>query len=85
MLSLLPVLAMFTAQVLMNLGCTAECIAFLALADVVDLDVASSRLTVPPLRLLQAVEKFLGLFMDAWGVECSRCFIIHNHIPSVVE
>ena len=71
MLSLLPVLAMFTAHVLMTLqpGCTTECIAFLALADVVDLIVASSRLTVPPLRLLQAVEKFLGLFRDAWGVE----------------
>jgi hypothetical protein len=69
MLSLIPVMAIFTMHVLMKMDCTAECNVWLALVDVVDLIVASSRITVPSARLLAAVEKFLQLFVDVWGHE----------------
>ena len=89
MLSLLPVAAVFTSQVLMKLEprvLRSECIAFLALVDVVDLIVASSRITVPSVRLLQAVEKFLELFNDAWGVQWMvPKFHWLLHIPGVLH
>ena len=48
--------------------CTKECKVFLALVDVIELIVASARATVAPEKLLAAVEDFLELFRDAWGL-----------------
>ena len=50
-------------------GCPKECAAFLALVDVIELIVASSRVAVQPQKLLTAVERFLQYFKDAWGCE----------------
>ena len=74
-LSLIGVASLFVRKVLLNLqrrgltegDCSAECYAFLALADVVELIVASSRTPLQPKTLLTAVEKFLQLFKTAWG------------------
>ena len=52
MLSLLPVMTIFTMHVLMTIGCKAQCNVWLALVDVVDLIVASSRITGPAAKLL---------------------------------
>ena len=86
MLSLLPVMAIFTMHVLMTIGCKAECNVWLALVDVVDLIVASSRITVPPSKLLVAVEKFLQLFVDVWGHDWMvPKFHWLLHLPSVLR
>ena len=76
-LSLVGVAAHFVSTVLLNLvkmkgadvGCEKECYAFLALVDVIELIVASARITVQPERLLTAAETFLHLFRDSWGYE----------------
>ena len=76
-LSLVGVAALFVHNVLLLLekrgltsaSCNNECYAFLALVDVIELIVASSKTNVPPQKLLTAVEKFLELFAHAWGVE----------------
>ena len=86
MLSMLPVLAIFTTQVLMQLGNRLQCTAFLALVWVVDLIMASSRITVSPQQLLNAVENFLELFKDAFGVEwMSPKFHWLLHLPGVLR
>jgi len=86
MLSLLPVLAIFTMHVLMKLGCKAQCVAFLALVDVVDIILATSRISVAATRLLDAVEKFLQLFVDVWGFEwMTPKFHWLLHLPSVLR
>ena len=56
-------------HVLIQLGCKAQCDAFPALVDVVDLMMGTSRISVPADRLLDAVEEFLQLFADVWGFE----------------
>ena len=60
---------MFVMKVLLKAAkdCNKECYVFLALVDVIELIVASSRTSVPPEKLLTAVEQFLHLFKDAWG------------------
>ena len=76
-LSLIAVAAHFVVSVLLNLkklgkttrDCDAECYAFLALCDLVDLIVAASRMRVAPDKLLTSVETFLDLFEKAWGIE----------------
>ena len=70
MLSLMGALAMFAYQTLLpkNL-CNAACDAFLALADVVDFIVVSARSHLDPTKLDDAVEKFLDMFVDAFGIE----------------
>ena len=62
--------AAFVQKVLMKLkvACTIECSAFLALVHVIELIVAAARATVAPEKLLAAVEHFLKLFRDAWGL-----------------
>jgi hypothetical protein len=69
-LSLVVVTAAFVQKVLMKLtlACTIECKAFLALVHVIELIVAAARATVAPEKLLAAVEHFLKLFRDAWGI-----------------
>jgi len=61
----------YKQKVLLNLeqNCSTQCYCFLALVDVIELILASARVTVSPQRLLAAVEKFLELFKDAWGLE----------------
>ena len=76
-LSLVCVSALFVVMVLSKLesmgvireGCSKECTAFLALVDVIELIVASSRVAVQPQKLLTAIERFLQYFEDAWGCE----------------
>ena len=71
-LSLTGVSALFVVKVLMELEDKSrhkQCIAFLALVDVIDIIVVSSRVSMPPEKLLTAVEKFLHLFKEAWGIE----------------
>ena len=76
-LSLVGVTALFVMKVLLKLkgmhiiqvDCNKECYACLALVDVIELTQVSSRGSLQPQRLLEAVEKFLGLFENAWGCE----------------
>ena len=76
-LSLVGVAALFVHKVLLKLvkmgmttkDCNKECYAFLALVDLIELIVASARIYVPPEKLLTAVERFLHLFVEAWGFE----------------
>ena len=73
----MSVAALFVTKVLMNLqrmglthqSCNSECVAFLALVDVIELIMASGRTFVPPQKLLTSVERFLHLFKEAWGCE----------------
>ena len=71
MLSILVVAAVFVQQVLMVIpsACPAECTAFLLFVDIIDLIMATSRITIPPEKLLDAVEKFLEAFAAVWGYE----------------
>ncbi len=70
MLSLIGVLAVFTKKVLVRIGsCNAECAAFLAFVDVVDLITNTQRFTVSPHALRDAVHKFLSLFTETFGFE----------------
>jgi len=88
LLSLMGVLAMFIQHVLVKLpnACVAECRAVLVLVDVVDLIAASSRVTVPLERLLDAIEKFLELFEGTWGLSwMTPKFQWLVHIASVFE
>ena len=76
-LSLVCVSALFVVMVLSKLesmevireGCPKECAAFLALVDLIELIVATSRGAVQPKELLKAAERFLQYFEDAWGCE----------------
>jgi hypothetical protein len=68
LLSLTPVLALFIQKVLLRTGvCTKECIAILALVDIVDIILSISRNDVKPEQLLSRVYKFLAEFNEAWG------------------
>ena len=68
MLSLLPVLALFVQTILLPTGlCDNECRAFLAMADMVDLIFATTRLTIDPETLKESVHSFLKLFVHAYG------------------
>ena len=68
--SLFPVLAMFVQTVLLKFNlCNEACLAFLALADIVDFLWASAKGTLDPAQLDAAVEKFLLMFANAFGVE----------------
>ena len=70
LLSLMGVIAVFAQQVLMPLNIANDaCHAFMALADVVDFIVSSSRAKVEPAAVDDLVEKFLELFADAFGKE----------------
>ena len=71
LLSLTPVLALFVQQVLLSLhtDCDHQCLAFLALADIVDIIVSTSRNDVPPEQLLARVHLFLEEFVKAFGYE----------------
>jgi hypothetical protein len=68
LLTLTPVLALFTRKVLLSFGvCREECIAFLALADVVELILSTSRNKVTAPQLLGRVHRFLDTFVHAFG------------------
>jgi hypothetical protein len=70
MLSLIGVLAVFTKKVLMHVGtCNAECAAFLAFVDVVDLLTNTQKFNVRPSALSDAVHKFLQLFTETFGFD----------------
>jgi hypothetical protein len=70
MLGLLSVMALFVQQVLLQLHLHDNaCHAFHALVDLVDVITSTSRGVVLPSDLLAAVEKFLALFVSAFGVE----------------
>jgi hypothetical protein len=62
---------MFVMNVLMHLDINVrdECNAWLALADLVDLVVASARIKITVEQLQKAVEKFLDRFVVAWGCD----------------
>ena len=61
---------MFASHVLFPLGiCNADVAAFLALADVLDLIVNTAKGIVAHDTLLDAIHKFLELFVAAWGFE----------------
>ena len=49
--------------------CNAECLAFLALADVVDIIMSTARNDVKPEQLLARVYRFLHNFEDAFGYD----------------
>jgi hypothetical protein len=70
LLSLVGVLALFVQKVLLKLHkCEAACHAFLALADIVDIIMSSSRNEVSPALLLSRCYRFLDLFVKAFGSE----------------
>jgi len=71
LLSIVVVASIFVQHVLMKLpdACLAECKVFLDFMDIVDLILATSRIPIPPERLLAAVEKFLGAFVHVWGYD----------------
>ena len=70
MLSLIGVIAVFALQVLLPLNLANDaCYAFMALADIVDFIVSTSRAKVEPAALDALVEKFLDLFAGAFGIE----------------
>ena len=69
LLSLTPVLSLFVQKVLLPTNlCNAECLAFLALADVVDIIISSSRNNVKAETLLAQVHRFLHNFVIAFGM-----------------
>ena len=70
-LSLYSLLAYFVETVCVPAGrCAAACVAYLALADVIDCIVAISRgVNVPPDQLLATVEHFLAMFAAAFGLD----------------
>ena len=68
MLSLMPVLSMYCSQVLVPLGlCNPACMAFFAMADVVEFLWCSGRRPLDAAVLDAMVEKFLELFVAAYG------------------
>ena len=68
LLSLTPVLAHFVQTVLLPCHvCDAECLSFLALADIVEIILSTSRNQVRPEMLLARVHRFLQNFVDAFG------------------
>ncbi len=70
LLSLMGVLAMFVQQILLPLAIgNAACHAYLALADVVDFIVSIAKVKLAPAKLDTAVERFLDLFVAAFGLE----------------
>ena len=71
MLSMMPIVTLFATNVMMNLGINIsdECNAWLALADLVDIVIASARITITPDKLRAAAEKFLQTFVTAWGFD----------------
>jgi hypothetical protein len=71
MLSMMPIITLFAINVLMKLGLNikAECNAWIALADLVEMVIASGRITISPDKLRAAVESFLSRFVDAWGFD----------------
>ena len=70
MLSLMPVLAMFCSQVLLPLGLdNSACMAFLAMADVVEFLWCSGRRPLDAAKLDAMVEKFLDLYVATYGCE----------------
>ena len=70
LMTVAPVLALFVQRVLLPSGICAEaCWAFLALCDVVDLVTSTTKVRVDPQSLRVAVEKFLALYTEHWGVE----------------
>ena len=68
---LIGVLAVFVQKVLMKRrpDCSAACKAFLSFATLVDIIVATARITIAPSKLLEAVEHFLEDFATAFGYE----------------
>jgi hypothetical protein len=71
MMSLMVVVTLFATSVLMKLGIniTDECNAWIALADLVDIVIASARIKIEPSKLHTAVETFLERFTAAWGFD----------------
>ena len=71
MLSLVPVLALFTQTVLLNLddNCHNECMAFLSLVQVIELIKTVFRVAVQPARMLATVENCLALCSAAFGFD----------------
>ena len=70
-LSMTAVIALFTMNVLMKLtSCPMqECIAFLALVDLIEIIQAMGKKAVQPQQLLDCCESFLKHFKAAWGYE----------------
>ncbi len=69
-LSLYPVIAFWVLTVLLPSGLhPAECAAFLLLAEVLDLILASARGGISPARLQAAIVRHLDAFKDAFGEE----------------
>ena len=88
MMSLAPVAALFAQNVLMklNIDCKAACDAWIALVDVVDIIAISAKVTVPPTRLLTAIEHFLQLFVAAWGFDfMTPKFHWTLHFPDILQ
>jgi hypothetical protein len=70
LLSITTVLAIFVQTVLIPLHmCDAECMAFLAVADLVDIILSTSRNEVPAAVLLARVHCFLDKFVHAFGYD----------------
>ena len=69
MLSLYPVLAVYTTKLILpHAGCDAEALTFIALCDLMDLLTSVARGVVTPSALCRKVERFLDLFSDTFGV-----------------
>ena len=69
-MSLVLVLAYFVQNVLLLTGlCNAECVAYLALADMIEFIISVPKGNVTPTLIRASVHKFLSLFVDAWGPE----------------
>ena len=70
-LSLTPVIALFIMNVLMKLDKVPmeECIAFLALVDIIELIQTMGKMAVQPDQLLECCESFLKHFTAVWGFE----------------
>ena len=70
LLSLTPVLAIFVQKVLLSLHINEQhCLAFLALTDIVDIIMSSSRNDVRPEQLLARVHQFLQMFVESFGYD----------------
>ena len=71
MLSMMPIVTLFATNVVLHLGINIadECNAWLALADLVDIVIASARITITPDKLRAAAEIFLQTFVTAWGFD----------------
>ena len=87
MLSVCGVLALYVQTILLSLNIdNAACYALLALVDLVDLVIATTRIKVSPARLLGAVHRFLKAFTDAFGFEylTPKCHWL-LHLPESLE